>query len=126
MYDVRLPNLRALRGDAKRMQSRILKTMRGRSSRATGGGGTPPMYEVRRTMYDLQIMRSRAAGIWRLTPPGGRRSLPMDDVRRRRRGRRLWTIFDVRCTIAIIARFARGIMDQRGRAKYSYGLLAGR
>ena len=64
MYDGRLRLQRALRGDAKRMQSRILKTMRGRSSRATGGGGDAAY--VRFSMDDGRLRSERAGrgGLW--------------------------------------------------------------
>ena len=76
------------------------------------------MYDLRFTIYDLQIMRSGAAGIWCLTPPmyevqharrpqAAARQLLMYDLRRtmydlnasapearengRRRGKCVWT-----------------------------------
>ena len=66
-YDVRLPNSRALRGEAEQVRKNVME--HAREWLESGG-------------------RRR-----RLAAPGGRRGLPM---------------YDVRCTIAMFARFARG------------------
>ena len=76
-YDVRLPNLRALRGEAEPGRTGCLGAVIGHSYKGAGA-------------------------------LDGRRGLPMYDVRRRRRERRPCTMYDVRCTIAIFARVARG------------------
>ena len=65
MYDVRLPNSRALRGEAEQVRKNVME--HAREWLESGGR--------------------------RLAAPGGRRGLPM---------------YDVRCTIAMFARFARG------------------
>ena len=127
-YDVRLPNSRALRGAAEQVRAGCPKAVIGRGYKGAGRGqtGTLPMYEVRRRrlaapMYDVRFSMYDCDYSALCAGRGQTGTLPMYDGRRRRLaapmyevrctteadGACLCTTYDVRCTIAIIARVAR-------------------
>ena len=73
-YDVRLPNSRALRGEAEQVRKNVMEHARGwlesggrrRRLAAPGGRRGLPMYDGRRTMYDCKACARSAEERWQM------------------------------------------------------------